>query len=280
MMGPADVHGDTLRQASGVRRRPSTASVALGGLLGAVLLAAPAFAAGDCRAASGPIRGTLVELYTSEGCSSCPPAERWLARLPAAAIASGRLVPVAFHVSYWDRLGWRDPYARPAFTERQRAQQALDRAAYVYTPQVVADGRDRRDWHRTGFAGELTSDRGPPLADLSIRLASDADGVTAVADATLRPGAPRDGIELFVAIVESGLVSKVTAGENRGETLSHAHVARAWSGGVPIAQASGRGTATASLRPTPGATPGAVAFVQARASGRVLQAMALPGCPR
>ena len=84
----------------------------------------------------------MVELYTSEGCNSCPPADRWLSTLKA----DPAVVALAFHVDYWDRLGWKDRFASAAFTARQAAQQATNGARFSYTPQVVVDGRDRNDW--------------------------------------------------------------------------------------------------------------------------------------
>ena len=84
----------------------------------------------------------VVELYTSEGCNSCPPADRWLSKLKA----DPGVVALAFHVDYWDRLGWKDRFASAAFTARQAEQQASNGARFSYTPQVVVDGQDRKDW--------------------------------------------------------------------------------------------------------------------------------------
>ena len=110
-------------------------------LLAWPLLAPAAPAAGTCsaQAAAAP---TVVELYTSEGCSSCPPADRWLSTL------KGRpdLVALAFHVNYWDKLGWPDRFASAAYTERQRALMRPSGASYVYTPQVIVNGQDWRGW--------------------------------------------------------------------------------------------------------------------------------------
>lgn len=247
-------------------------------LLALALLNALPAAAGECTAASGPTRAALVELYTSEGCSSCPPAERWLGTLPAEAIAAGRIVPIALHVAYWDRLGWKDPFAKPEFLTRQRAQMTRDRGRYVYTPQVVVDGRDYRGWHGFSFERDVKAvNATPAAATIRLKLVSEGGNATASAEATLARGVSSDGVDLYLAIVESGLVSKPTAGENRGATLAHAHVARTWSGPIPIgAEARAEGKASASL--AAGAPVGAVAFVQHRATGQVLQALALPGC--
>src|SRR5262245_35977291 len=119
------------------------------GLLIGAVLAFPVQGAG-CKAQSGPGTAALVELYTSEGCSSCPPADRWLATL-GQRYAPGSVVPLALHVDYWDYIGWKDPYAKREFSLRQRKLSQLQRMALVYTPQVVLQGRDFRRWGTRQF---------------------------------------------------------------------------------------------------------------------------------
>ena len=104
-------------------------------------LAVAAEAASTCSAQAGAAT-TVVELYTSEGCSSCPPADRWLSTLKN----RPDVVALAFHVNYWDQLGWPDRFASAAFTERQRQLMAPSGSRYVYTPQVIANGQDWRGW--------------------------------------------------------------------------------------------------------------------------------------
>jgi len=102
--------------------------------------------AGDIVLQSGPARASLLELYTSEGCSSCPPAEAWLSRLRDDARLWKEIVPVAFHVDYWDNLGWKDRFASAAFTARQRDYAARWNSGSVYTPGFVLDGQEWRGW--------------------------------------------------------------------------------------------------------------------------------------
>ena len=256
--------------------RPYTPLVLAGTL--ACLAAGPSFA--QCRAASGAGTGALVELFTSEGCSSCPPAERWLAGLPAGEIAAGRLVPIALHVAYWDYLGWKDPYAMPAALERQTEYKRLAAARYVYTPQVVLAGRDFRSWSNAGLtesARRINAE--PSRATLALTLQDRPDGMVQVdATATVPAPADRPNAALYVALVQSGLVSQVKAGENRGAKLEHAHVAREWLGPFAI-DPQGRATVAKSLkRPTGAPSLGLVAFVQNATSGNVLQSLALPDC--
>jgi len=174
-----------------------------------------------CQAASGATVPTLVELYTSEGCSSCPPADRWVSTL------AGRsdVIALAYHVDYWDGPGWRDRFAQAAFTRRQAASQRTSGARFSYTPQVVVDGRDtperpfpslRSPVERTAPQVTLTLARGAKALELSV-------STSAMAPARL------DG---FVAVVDDGLSSRVAGGENRGATLHHDAVVRellSWS---------------------------------------------------
>jgi hypothetical protein len=163
-----------------------------------------------CTARSTAPPPTVVDLYTSEGCSSCPPADRWLSSL------KGRpgVVALAFHVNYWDGLGWRDRFATPAFTQRQRDLMRPSGSRVVYTPQVIIDGQDWRGWPAMP-AGSSTRPAAP-----SVTLRREGDAVLA-AVAPWR--APLSG---YWALLEDGHVSRVRAGENRGETLTHDHVVR------------------------------------------------------
>jgi hypothetical protein len=99
-----------------------------------------------CDARSGPGTAALVELYTSEGCSSCPPAEKQLHRLRQALDPAAEVVPLALHVGYWDYIGWKDPYAQAAFGERQNWLVHTNRQQTVYTPQFFIGGAELRSW--------------------------------------------------------------------------------------------------------------------------------------
>ncbi len=182
-------------------------------LLACALLVPPAEAA-TCTVSSGALRNTLLELYTSEGCSSCPPADRWLSQLPA----SPRVVPLAFHVDYWDRLGWRDRFGQAAFSQRQRVRNSG--AGWVYTPQVMLDGEDFRAWRR----GVPRAAAVPAQLALDLSL-NPIPGKLAVA-VTPHFSTPANNARLYLALTESRLSSQVTAGENSRRTLHHDHVVR------------------------------------------------------
>jgi hypothetical protein len=189
---------------------------ALPALLGAALLAAgaAAHAAGSCQARSGAQQVPLVELYTSEGCNSCPPADRWLSTLRA----QPGVLAAAFHVDYWDQLGWPDRFGQPAFSARQRAQQPATGARFVYTPQVVVNGRDWRGWPALPAAA---------VARVQLQAERQAGDQVRVTVQPLADAPPRLG--LWWALLEDGHRSAVKAGENRGETLLHDHVVRRWT---------------------------------------------------
>ena len=108
--------------------------------------------AAEARFGSGPQQTALIELYTSEGCSSCPPAESWMSRLKDSPGLWKQFVPIAFHVDYWDRLGWRDRFSSTRWTERQRRYASLWESESVYTPAVVVNGREQRGLPGASFS--------------------------------------------------------------------------------------------------------------------------------
>jgi hypothetical protein len=163
-------------------------------------------------------RPTVVELFTSEGCSSCPPADALLAEL------AGRpdVLALSFHVDYWDRLGWKDPFSSPDATRRQRGYAELLGLATVYTPQIVVDGR----WQAVG------SDRSEVDGALgSARRSRDEVPVALAVDhgraqITLGPGGDGVAATLLLIGFDRRHVSAVTRGENDGRTLAHVDVVR------------------------------------------------------
>jgi len=198
-------------------------------LLGAVLAAGITAHAGEQRLASGRARTALIELYTSEGCSSCPPAERWLGALRDDPGLWRDFVPVEFHVNYWDRLGWPDRFATHEFTQREYAYAAAWGSGSVYTPCFVRDGAEWRD--RTRPAAEP----GPDAGVLAVAIAP-----TGAVRAEFIPAAGlRGNFELHTALLGGGFSSRVTAGENRGEILRHEFVALAMEARALTAAADG-----------------------------------------
>lgn len=182
-------------------------------LAGSVALTTPPL----CELRSGEQPPQRLELYTSEGCSSCPPADRWLAQLPA---NEARLA-LAFHVDYWDDLGWKDRYSDARFSARQRAVAARGGSRTVYTPEVVVDGREYRGW-RSGLPA-MTAGRAPTLVV----------DVTSDSPQRLRLGLREldqfgAATSVHAAVTEDGIESEIRSGENAGVRLRHAAVVRAY----------------------------------------------------
>jgi hypothetical protein len=241
-----------------------------------VSLALPAQAA-QCVSESGPGTAALVELYTSEGCSSCPPADRWLATL-SQRYPPGSVVPLALHVDYWDYIGWKDPYARREFSLRQRKLSQLQRMALVYTPQVVLQGRDFRRWETQAFDEALARINAQPAkARLKLELLrADAKGLEVEVSAELVQ--PAEDAVLYLAAYQSRLESRVTAGENRGRILTHDQVVLEWLGPFGITSRLAERRMLPLLPGAAASNSGAAAFVQSRRTGEVLQAVLRSAC--
>src|SRR5512144_1845942 len=175
----------------------NTRTLRIAAFLIATIVALPAHAVQACRAASGPQLRPLVELYTSEGCDSCPPADRWLAtQFPAADTRSGAIA-LAFHVDYWDRLGWTDRFASVAFTERQYAAMRANRATFVYTPQVLLQGHEFRGWQDGGAAAADAAARAPSRATIALDAAASAESIVVNADVQITDASARGDARLF-----------------------------------------------------------------------------------
>ncbi len=235
-------------------------------LKAALLLAttAPLAAAQTCALrASTP--ATVVELYTSEGCSSCPPADRWLSTLKG----RGEVLALAFHVNYWDRLGWPDRFASAEGTDRQYRLANAGGSRSVYTPQVIVDGQDWRGWPRLPAvkAG---------AAAWTVTLQREGDAVTARVDA-----AASRRLSGYWAVLEDQHQSQVRAGENSGELLRHDHVVRLYQ---PVTEWAGDKAHASRLTVAAGVAqhPRRAAFVLTDAlTLKPLQATVLalpPGC--
>jgi hypothetical protein len=241
---------------------------------------ASAAAPAACDGKSSDRLVTLVELYTSEGCDSCPPADNWLSRLTRA--DETRAVAIAFHVDYWDRLGWSDRFASAKYTARQYQQMQRQQSSFVYTPQVLVQGRDFGQWRSSGepSAAIAAINARPPRA--VIELVAAEQGTDAVVDVHVSVPDVRDRgrASVAVALVQSKLSSDVKAGENAGKQLHHDHVVRQWRDGFGV-DASGELRQRLQFPLPHDAGPvEIVAFAEDSKNGDVLQALALPLCGR
>jgi hypothetical protein len=236
-------------------------------------------AAPACTARSGATTMPLVEIYTSEGCSSCPPAERWLSADFPARTRDNSAVALAFHVDYWDQDGWRDRYSSRAYTDRQQQVAAANGAGFVFTPQVVLQGRNAGDWAAPGeFAAALARVRAKPAAaDIALSVRNGPEGYAVNATAQLVGHGPGKSARLYVALADSGHDVDIHAGENRGVKLHHDHVVRALSAGTAVdAQGHAQLSTLIALPADAGTAPTIVAFVQDAEKGTILQSIALP----
>ena len=253
-------------------RRPAPLTSLLLALLTtvpAVAAPAPTSTPATCSVRSTGPAPTVVELYTSEGCSSCPPAEAWLNGL------KGRpdVLALAFHVTYWDHLGWPDRFGSPEGTDRQRQLARRDGQRGVYTPQVRASGQD---WRRWPALPEPAGTAAPVL-----ELARDGEGFVARVEPWARAGAvtgaQTGALAGYWVVLEDQHETRVRAGENAGSTLRHHHVVRLYR---PVADwPAGQGQSSRlSVSRGVEAHPRRVAFVVIDpASQRPLQAAVL-GC--
>ena len=209
-------------------------------------------------------RPIVVELFTSQGCSSCPPADAFLGELAK----RPNVLALGFHVDYWDYIGWKDPYASKLATQRQRLYAHAFDLSYVYTPQMVVNGERQFVGSDESAAHAAIRDGLARTDALPITLRAWADGPEVVVDCTA-PGAPADAPH-DVAWVDERATSSPDRGENGGRTLHHVHVARDLRR-VALDQRHHGG---ARLRP-PDAGPGRViAWLEAANGGRVLGAAA------
>lgn len=168
---------------------------------------------------SGPAQVSLLELYTSEGCSSCPPADRWLSQLADGEALWQSVVPVAFHVSYWDRLGWPDRFAQRKFDTRQRLLAARADAG-VYTPGMFRNGSEFRTWRRTPPEAieQATEQTDGNAGNLQLRL---VNGNSWQLTYTPAVGKAQRADQAFVAVLGNNLQNNVPRGENAGKLLEH-----------------------------------------------------------
>jgi len=165
-------------------------------------------------------QAALVELYTSEGCSSCPPADRWLSQFKNDPRLWKNIVPVAFHVDYWNHLGWKDRFSDAGYTQRQHGYERYGYLGFVYTPGLVFNGREWRGWFaRQGLPATKPDNIGV------LKVTIDDNGVTA----EFKPlRSLPSSLILNIALLAFDQTSDVSAGENRGKKLVHDFVVVDW----------------------------------------------------
>ena len=232
-------------------------------------------AVGQSSAPSTPaLRPVLVELFTSEGCSSCPPADELLKQMDGKRTEEGQvIIGLSEHVTYWNHEGWSDPFSQSVFTDRQNVYGQRFHLDSVYTPQMVVDGVEQVSGGNVNAVLHALHDQDRPEAMVlhidSVALADKKLGVTfSVTGQTVGKG-----VDIFAVIAENAATSNVLRGENGGHTLNHVSVARNM---VRVARVKASGTVTVSLPDSAQIAAGSgrhlVLFAQENGQGRILAA--------
>jgi hypothetical protein len=222
----------------------------------------------QCLASSGPMVTPVLELYTSEGCSSCPPADKW-----ASAFKGKDVVVQAFHVGYWDYIGWVDRFAAPAHTTRQNEVAGRNRLRSIYTPQVVVNGRDWPQWRGSEQRVSGQKEAAPLRIEMKQLAADQFEAMVA----PVNTAAPVPVWAAYWTVTEHGHNSKVKAGENAGEFLKHDFVVRQYTqaGEYRSADATPKKLVFRSIAATPGHERQVNLVVFDPQSGKTLQALSL-----
>lgn len=237
---------------------------------------------------ASPARQVVVaELFTSEGCSSCPPADDLLRQLLATQPVEGvELVGLGEHVDYWDDLGWHDRFSSPAFSARQSAyDDAVFRANSIYTPQLVVDGVLQGVGNDASLARRLLqrAAHNPHGRVALTRAATASSSIPVDLEVHIPATVSRKGVaDVVIAVTEDGLVTQVPKGENRGRSLSHSAVVRSMTTVAHLNDAETTLTLSSAVPVRPDWDARhlrLVAFVQEQGSRRILAAAAMPALP-
>jgi hypothetical protein len=236
------------------------------------LFLTPAIAA-KVSVSSSDYRTPVVELYTSEGCSSCPRADAWISKLGDTLSDEFHAVPLAFHVDYWNYLGWEDPFSRSEFTTRQQELAANNRQHNIYTPELAVSGRETRG---TTAVVQAIRNANTELAEVMITMDLIAKDGNRIA-AALNIDNANDDAELYIAVYENDISREIGAGENRGRTLHHDFVVRHWVRATSLPAGPYQGSHWVNLNHSwERQNLGVAAVVVERSSGKTLQAVSAP----
>jgi hypothetical protein len=230
---------------------------------------------GECIAKSGDKITPLLVLYTSEGCSSCPPADKWLSSLPA---NPKQFVPLAFHVDYWDYIGWKDRFAKAQYSDRQRKTAAFNHAGFVYTPQFVFNGKDFKGWDNSRLNNAIKKQQPATVSVTLEAIDNQAGDTTLKATANSANAEVAKNTDVFIALYENKLVSQINAGENNGRELKHDYVVRELFGAYQMNNQNDFSKNFTLDAKWKNRDAGAVIFVQDSQSGEILQSLQLAFC--
>ena len=162
---------------------------------------------------SGTEKNRLIELYTSEGCSSCPPADKWMSKLKSSDDLWNDVIPIAFHVDYWDQLGWKDELADKDFSDRQRRYRREGSLSQVYTPGFVVDGQEWRGFFKRRMLNPATPEN---VGEITLQINSSQLNAKFMPEIETK-----DKLVFHTAVLGFEIENEIQAGENAGKTLSH-----------------------------------------------------------
>src|SRR6267154_1305002 len=218
-----------------------------------------------------------VELYTSEGCDSCPRADRWLSGIAREGPGADSVVALALHVDYWDRLGWKDRFASARFSKRQQELTHVAGGRTVYTPGVFFNLQEFRGWDsQARFRRALRAANARPAgADIRLEIETQSPGRFGIKASFKAKSGAAGAPQAFLAVYENRLRTDVGAGENRGVTLRHDFVVREWIGPIRVAGAAELSHLLPLGRDWKAEDLGVAAFVQDAGGRDILQATAL-----
>jgi len=188
------------------------------------LMASPTFAAETITISSNGQQTAVLELYTSEGCSSCPSADRWLAALVEVPNDELDVLALAFHVDYWDYLGWKDRFGSPRYTSRQRQLGSNNNQRTIYTPEFFVDGKEARGTRKV-LDKIRSANKQQAQIQLKLSISKSSDALQIVLQ-SVTPDAVDKPLQHRYFVYENQLMSDVTRGENSGERLFHQQVVR------------------------------------------------------
>ncbi len=251
-------------------------AIGLSILIGVVPAATSAYAdAPRINISSAETITPVVELYTSEGCSSCPRADNFLTLLGENIDQEFHAVPLAFHVDYWNRLGWEDPYSQAKFTDRQRWIAQLNRQRSIYTPEIVVSGLETRGG---GMVFDQINMHNRKTADVRITMEVSApEKGEVVADLAIRNETDTRLPEMFVAVYENNIVREIKGGENRGKTITYNFVVHHLSEPVSVARGDSARMVSMDIDETWNTDNlGLAVFVIDADNGQTLQALRTP----
>ena len=208
----------------------------------------------------------LLELFTSQGCSSCPPADELLSELGRSEF-KGQIIPLAYHVDYWNYLGWPDPFSQPAWTNRQHRYAAAFRKNSTYTPQLVIDGRDELVGNNSpAVLAKIRAAGGQkPAATVGLKILEYSPAqrrLKLALSAELLQASKAKELNVMVAVFENGLSTKVPHGENSGKTLLNDYVVRSLETALTLPAQAGQRVAKELVITLPSEKSGVAAFLQ------------------